>query len=626
MSNNNTLESMLTKFMPFAQKRMGFKSVPEIHFESDVANAQNPLGKTAYYEPDSSRITVYVDGRHPKDIMRSISHELVHHAQNGRGDFANNEAVGEQGYAQNDEHLREMEREAYEQGNLCFRDWEDSIKAQQNEELDMFEKRNNKLNESIMKKFGYATEAEVLSESIKGLGLDDNWRQLPPEEYVAMEKKVDVALGKILGQERWASVRGANNERYDETLEKMLKDIIMIGETHYFGTDSRGENNFLLELQKLFNYDGRPGPYAFQKWLIEKVAEAINNIMTPGRKQIDDLVPELQEGVGSGDAYLSAFADKTEERLRKINALPPTTLYKDKRTIGDEYVPPLASKVIIAALDGEKLLDPEKRLKFLSLPIKDMTEVAFKLTGKENILQKYKQTQGRGEAHTYKPEDMGYNAGTPLVTKEGIQEEFVQDEKGEEYRATLDRIQAQNPEMTVPEIEAGMVDNDPADDSIGSPTPISGSGGERYEVGDTIRDEDNRTGEILELTAYGAIAQFVDGAGPEKIRFKHMTKAAGDKELARPEEGDEVGFDEAGLAEDESLRTLEEEFPEAFQVVVGEDGGGCAEDPIQISVGEEEGEEVTVMTQESEDDEQDDNLYSVRNNKLHEQLKRWSTK
>ena len=132
---------MLNKFLPFAQKRMGFKAVPEIRFESDETNAQNPLGKTAYYEPDNSRITVYTVGRHPKDIMRSISHELVHHAQNGRGDFANSMTMGEQGYAQNDEHLREMEREAYEQGNLCFRDWEDSIKTHHNEVLDMWPKK-----------------------------------------------------------------------------------------------------------------------------------------------------------------------------------------------------------------------------------------------------------------------------------------------------------------------------------------------------------------------------------------------------------------------------------------------------------------------------------------------------
>ena len=155
MSNNETIQAMLEKFLPFAQERMGFKTVPEIRLESDEDNAQKPLGKTAYYDPSSSSVTVFVTGRHPKDIMRSISHELVHHTQNGRGEFDKVTTVGE-GYAQNDEHLREMEREAYEQGNLCFRDWEDSIKTH-NEELNMFEKRNKKLSEGIMKKFGYKT-------------------------------------------------------------------------------------------------------------------------------------------------------------------------------------------------------------------------------------------------------------------------------------------------------------------------------------------------------------------------------------------------------------------------------------------------------------------------------------
>jgi len=121
-----TVEKLLQDFLPFAKERMGYPQTPDIRLAKDTDNAKNPLGKTGYYEPDHQRITVYVDGRHPKDIMRSISHELVHHAQNIRGDLEG--TVGEQGYAQNDEHLREMEREAYEQGNLCFRDWEDGLK------------------------------------------------------------------------------------------------------------------------------------------------------------------------------------------------------------------------------------------------------------------------------------------------------------------------------------------------------------------------------------------------------------------------------------------------------------------------------------------------------------------
>ncbi len=124
----NIISQMVNKFMPFAKERMGFSHPPKLFLRTDAKNASNPLGKTAYYDPEQKSITIYITDRHPKDIMRSISHELVHHAQNCRGEFNNTREMGE-GYAQNDEHLREMEREAYETGNMCFRDWEDSIKS-----------------------------------------------------------------------------------------------------------------------------------------------------------------------------------------------------------------------------------------------------------------------------------------------------------------------------------------------------------------------------------------------------------------------------------------------------------------------------------------------------------------
>ena len=316
-NNNQTIEAMLGKFLPFAQERMGFKNVPEIRLESDEVNAQQPLGKTAYYDPSNSTVTVFVSGRHPKDIMRSISHELVHHTQNGRGEFEKVSAVGE-GYAQNDDHLREMEREAYEQGNLCFRDWEDSIKTQ-NEVLDMFQKRNKKLNERMMKKFGYKTE--TLSEEVKGLGLDDNWRQLPSDEYAAMEQNVDSAIGKILGEDQWAELKDQVNERYNETLGDMLKNIIMIGETHYFGRDAQGENNFLPQLKELFDYPSKGGQYpsAFQQWLVNQVEEEINNSMT-GREYIHSLTPEMPEDPSEADpgpVYKETVKKVTGDDLEK---------------------------------------------------------------------------------------------------------------------------------------------------------------------------------------------------------------------------------------------------------------------------------------------------------------------
>ena len=122
------LQPLFNQFMPFAQKRMGFQKPPRVFLRDDPQNAQNPLGKTAYYDPEQMSVTLYVNGRHPKDVMRCLSHELVHHTQNCNGQFDHVGEMGE-GYAQNDKHLREMERQAYEQGNLVFRDWEDSIKG-----------------------------------------------------------------------------------------------------------------------------------------------------------------------------------------------------------------------------------------------------------------------------------------------------------------------------------------------------------------------------------------------------------------------------------------------------------------------------------------------------------------
>jgi hypothetical protein len=124
------MESYLKSFLPFAQKRMGFNRPPSIFFDSDEQNSKNVLGKTAHYNPESMEVVVYVDGRHPKDVIRSLSHELVHHTQNCRGDL-NSDVAGETelGYAQNNPHMRNMESEAYEKGNLCMRDWEDSVKV-----------------------------------------------------------------------------------------------------------------------------------------------------------------------------------------------------------------------------------------------------------------------------------------------------------------------------------------------------------------------------------------------------------------------------------------------------------------------------------------------------------------
>ena len=117
------------QFLPYAQKRLGFDKPVGINLISDPQNAKNPLGKTAYYDPNKLEVTVFVDKRHVKDILRSMSHELVHHTQNCRGEFDGEINTGP-GYAQEDGHMREMEKEAYLEGQLLLRDFEDSLKKE----------------------------------------------------------------------------------------------------------------------------------------------------------------------------------------------------------------------------------------------------------------------------------------------------------------------------------------------------------------------------------------------------------------------------------------------------------------------------------------------------------------
>ena len=145
----SALTQMAKRFYPYAQEYLGFDQPATIVYESDPANAQNPLGKTAHYDPSNYTVTLYVDGRHPKDLLRSLAHELVHHTQNCRGDLTP-EKLGEMGdgYAQTNGHLRKMEQEAY--ASMVMRDWEDQYKS----------KRRNNLNETIYNNKEYITMSE----------------------------------------------------------------------------------------------------------------------------------------------------------------------------------------------------------------------------------------------------------------------------------------------------------------------------------------------------------------------------------------------------------------------------------------------------------------------------------
>jgi hypothetical protein len=109
---------------------LNISPLPKLNVISDDReNADKLLGYTAYYDPAAKCITLYTLNRHPKDILRSYAHEMIHHMQNleNRLNGVNTTNTNEDGT------LPDIEREAYEKGNMMLRNWEDSIKSSMNE-------------------------------------------------------------------------------------------------------------------------------------------------------------------------------------------------------------------------------------------------------------------------------------------------------------------------------------------------------------------------------------------------------------------------------------------------------------------------------------------------------------
>ena len=112
----------LTEYM--IDQGMNIVPLPEVLIRKDEVNASNFFGRTAYYDPNAKEIVIYTTGRHDKDIVRSFSHEMIHHMQNLDGTLHN---ISTQN-TNEDGKLLELEKEAYLLGNITFRNWEDNLK------------------------------------------------------------------------------------------------------------------------------------------------------------------------------------------------------------------------------------------------------------------------------------------------------------------------------------------------------------------------------------------------------------------------------------------------------------------------------------------------------------------
>lgn len=156
------LKTHIDGMYDYFDQKIGFNKPPTMVFDSDPSNQHQVLGKTAYYDPSSLEIHIYSDGRHPKDMLRSIAHELIHHKQNLEGRLDVGGYHGEGYYLENKE-LKKLEHEAMLKGNALMREYEDTLKRKEKKEMSLNEWKNNELNRLLMKKFGILKEEKEIT-------------------------------------------------------------------------------------------------------------------------------------------------------------------------------------------------------------------------------------------------------------------------------------------------------------------------------------------------------------------------------------------------------------------------------------------------------------------------------
>ena len=230
--NTKLLRNIIKQFIPFAQKHIGFKNPPRLFLRSDPENAKNPFGKTAFYDPGQKSVTLYISGRHPKDILRSLGHELVHHKQNCDGQFSDSDDTS-QGYAQKDPHLRQMEMDANRDGSMCLRDFEDMLKKENTIYYEHLQKGDNKMSTKDWKN---KEITQLLSEAwgFKFNSLEEfNQFNGEGELQAEGEEELDELAGASQSRERrkphqsakYKDEKPQDDDRQDESLEESEEEL-----------------------------------------------------------------------------------------------------------------------------------------------------------------------------------------------------------------------------------------------------------------------------------------------------------------------------------------------------------------------------------------------------------------
>lgn len=169
---------------------MNITPLPDIKVREDEQEASNFFGKTAYYNPLDREVVLFTLGRHPKDVCRSFTHEMIHHIQNLEGRL---EGIGTSN-TNEDDYLQEIEKEAYLKGNITFRNWEDGLKNNNKEVMaeGKYDKLSNMVSSDIFRAW-----KEAIDSGEDGVQFKQKYQALGGEFDVEATLELTFETGKM---------------------------------------------------------------------------------------------------------------------------------------------------------------------------------------------------------------------------------------------------------------------------------------------------------------------------------------------------------------------------------------------------------------------------------------------
>lgn len=121
-------EPYIKSLATFISKTYKVKPFPQVKISNRNQGDDEVFIKTGYYDPGTKLIMLFARGRHPKDVLRSFAHEMIHHYQNLEGRLAPGSYNGDR--IVDDENLIKLEEEAYLKGNIVFRSWTEEMQKE----------------------------------------------------------------------------------------------------------------------------------------------------------------------------------------------------------------------------------------------------------------------------------------------------------------------------------------------------------------------------------------------------------------------------------------------------------------------------------------------------------------